>query len=154
MVETASNTRKIELNWPIKNQHDLPALKDLENVHFLEIWLGPKVVFNSSGIRDWILWLKPVAEMPNLSIQLHECPETFIQLMNMISDFLPKNAEIVSFYVPYYSEHTRETQRALLKRGHEFLEEKYSLPELRDKEGNVMEVDVDVTKFFRFLKPK
>jgi hypothetical protein len=60
----------------------------------------------------------------------------------------------MSFYVPYYSEHTNETQRVLLTRGHEYLEDKVSLPELRDKEGNPMELDVDANRFFKFLQPK
>jgi len=154
MIATASNSHKIEINWPIRNQRDLPELKDIGNIHFLEIWLGPKVVFNSSGIRDWIRWLQPLASSKTVTIQLYECPESFIQLINMITDFLPSNAEIMSFYVPYYSEHTRETKRVLLTRGHEFLEEKFSIPEMRDKDGNVMEVDIDVNKFFKFLKPK
>jgi hypothetical protein len=154
MIAKASNTFKVELNWPIRSIHDLPELKDIDAIVFLEIYLGPKVVFNSSGIRDWIRWLAPASTQANLTIQLYECPESFIQLVNMISDFIPKNSEIISFYVPFYSEHTRETKRALLTRGHDFFEEKYSLPEMKDKNGNLMEIDVDNGKFFRFLKPK
>jgi hypothetical protein len=153
MVATAMNTRKIELNWPIRCMHDLPDLKDIGNLYFLEIWLGPKVVFNSSGIRDWIRWLQPLSsQRSSVTIQLFQCPESFVQLINMISNFVPTNAEIMSFYIPFYSENTRETKRALLTKGHEYLEDKIALPEVLDSEGQKMEVDVEVPKFFRFLK--
>jgi hypothetical protein len=154
MTLLAANTRKIELNWPIRNFHDLPEITDIGRIQFLDIWLGPKVVFNSTGIRDWMRWLKPFAEQTSATIHIYECPESFIQLVNMISDFLPKNAEVISFYVPFHSEHTQETKRVLLTKGHEFLEEKFSLPEMKDKDGNIMELDVDASKYFRFLRSK
>jgi hypothetical protein len=157
MSPSTSVTHKIELNCPITNQRDLPDLPDLKDnssIQFLEIWLGPKVVFNSSGIRDWIRWLKPISEQTNLSIQINECPESVIQLTNMISGFMPKNAEIMSFYISFYSEATQESKRVLLKKGHEFLEDNVVIPEVRDKQGNLMELDVDGDKFFRFLKAK
>jgi hypothetical protein len=154
MINPAPNTRKIELNWPIRNQKDLPELQDIGTIHFLEIWLSPKVVFNSSGIRDWLGWLKPFASQKSVTIQFYQCPETFIQLANMISDFLPSNSEVISFYVPFYSEHTSETKKVLLTRGHEFFDEKIALPEIYDKDGNMMELDIDVHKFFKFLKAK
>lgn len=129
-------------------------MTDIGGIVFLEVWLGPNVVFNSSGIRDWLRWLRPAATQKGVTIQFFECPETFIQLANMISDFLPANSEVVSFYVPYYSEHTGETKKVLLTRGHEYFDEKVVIPELRDKEGNAMELDVDANRFFKFLKPK
>lgn len=154
MTASAANTQKIEINWPIRSQHDLPAIAESNTTHFLEIRLGPKVVFNSSGIRDWIRWLRPYANKQSISIQIFDCPESVIQLINMISDFIPANAEIMSFYVPFYSEHTRETQRILLTRGHEYLEDKVKLPEVFDAEGNRMDLDVDAKRFFKFLSPK
>lgn len=154
MKAAASNTLKIEINWPVRDLNSLPKLEINSTHHFLEIRLGPDVVFNSSGIRDWIRWLKPAAGMKALSIQLFECPDSFVQLLNMISDFIPANAEVMSFYVPFYSEHTSETKKVLLTRGHEYVEEKVILPSLIDKEGNPMILDVDPKRFFKFLEPK
>lgn len=151
MSSAGARSQKIEIVWSILGQRDLPQMKDLDGCHFLEIWLGPKVYMNSAGIREWLRWIKPAAEMEKLTIQLYKCPEAFIQLSNMIKEMIPKNAQVMSFYIPYFSKATEEQKMVLLTRGHEYVDDKISLPVVYDSTNQKMEVDVDQTRFFKFL---
>jgi len=145
--------QSIRLFDPVYTAANLPTLEDPESIQHLEIWFGPDVAFNSYGIRDWMKWLKPLADKEKTIIELYDCPESVIHLINMITGFIPRNAEVVSFYVSFYSEESGETQKVLFKRGHQFFEDKVVLPEVKDSQGNTMLIDVDEAKFFRFLKP-
>ncbi len=151
MSSEGAKSQKIEIVWSILGQRDLPQIKDLEGFDFLEIWLGPKVYMNSAGIREWLRWIKPAAEMEKLTIQIYKCPEPFIQLANMIKEMIAKNAQIMSFYVPHFSNPTGEQKLVLLTRGHEFVDDKVSLPVVYDSTNTKMEVDVDQSRFFKFL---
>lgn len=147
-----SSVVKIEINTPILKMADIPPLTDIDNILRLEIWFGPTVFWNSTGIRDWIQWIAPLADKRNVKIFLYTCPETVIYLINMVSDFSPRNAEVNSFYVPFFSDKTSETKRVLLRRGTDFTGDKVKLPEVLDQNGTIMQIDVIEKKYFKFLK--
>ena len=149
---SAAGVRKIELKLPVLKMTDLPELTDVDSIRQLEIHFGPNVFLNSIGIRDWIRWIKPLAGKGGTSIFLHSCPETVIHLINMVSDFLPSNAEVLSFYLPFYSEQTGEIRKVLLKRGVDYTADNISLPTVKDQKGNSMQMDVIEKKYFKFLK--
>jgi hypothetical protein len=65
---------------------------DLENIRGI----------NSVGIREWIRWITPLSAAT--SVVLEHCPKTFVFNFTMIEGFLPTNAKVASFYVPFYSE--------------------------------------------------
>ena len=152
-MSTKANKKQIlKLNGPISNYSDLPPLENIENTSNLEIHFGPNIFFNSTGIRDWIRWLKPVSANPELKIEIYECSFSVILLVNMISNFKPPNCKIVSFYIPYFSENTGESKKILMQEGVDIIDGKITIPSVTDSEGNKMELDVDEKKFFKFLK--
>ena len=146
-----SKTFTVDIDWPVHGGQALPPLPDPNSIQFLEIYLSENVNFNSYGIKDWINWLKPFSNKDGICIQLHHCPSTVVYLINIMIDFLPKNGELISFYVPYYSQETDETQNILFKKGHQFLEDKLIEPEVKDSAGNLMEMDIVPSTFFKFL---
>lgn len=150
MLTPESNKLRIDLKAPIRGKADLPELPNLDNVNFIEIWFTDSVIFNSCGIRDWLLWIKPLAK-DSIHIEVHECPYLVIQLFNMITDFLPANSVVISFYVLYYSDETEESKKILFRRGHEVLEDRVVLPKVLDSTGEPMVIDIDERKFFNFL---
>lgn len=151
-MDKSARIKKIEIVWPILTQRDLPDLEHLGNFDFLEIWMNPKVYLNSLGVREWVKWIQPAAEDRDLSILIYQCSDAFIHLANYIFDLIPKNCEVMSFYLPFYSEATDETKKVLLTRGHEFIDDNVSLPQIYDSLGNVMMIDVDTNRYFKFLK--
>ncbi len=150
----SSMTKKkqvIVLNGSISSYTDLPPLENIENTSILEIHFGPNIFLNSTGIRDWILWLRPVSLKPEIRIEFYECSFSVILLVNMISSFKPANGKIISFYVPYFSENTGESKKILMQVGVDVIDGKFTLPKVTDSEGHTMELDVDEKKFFKFL---
>jgi hypothetical protein len=118
----------------------------------VQIFLDENVLFNSMGIQEWIMWLSPIAKDPSKKLTLFKCPVVMVRQINMLKDFLPKNASIQSFFVPYFSEKSGETKCVLFTRGQEFIGSELKPPVVKDSTGDLMEMDVVETSYFRFLK--
>ncbi len=107
---------------------------------------------NSIGIVEWKKWMNTVGEAP---ITFVNCPKFFIDRVNMVENFLPTQAVIVSFYVPYYSEDSGEEKFILFRDGIEFKGRDMRVPlEVRDSQGQVMEMDVVESIYFKFLRKR
>src|SRR5262245_9841324 len=57
---------------------------------------------NSCGIREWIKWIRTAPTTSQIVYQ--NCPKVIVDQINMVAGFLPENAKVASFYVPYYSD--------------------------------------------------
>lgn len=105
---------------------------------------------NSTGIREWI---KLMQKLTASSIELFECPKPFIDQANMVQGFIPSNARVMSFYVPYYNEDNETEKKVLLVYGQHYTEGKLNpLPAVKDDSGAPMELDVIESKYFKFIK--
>jgi hypothetical protein len=103
----------------------------------------------SCGVREWIKLIKPYQNIPFV---LLNCPKIIIDQINMVDGFLPQLARVESFYVPYYSEFSNATFHVLYHFGSEFDHSgilRYK--EVKDHEGNTMDLDVIEYRYFRFL---
>lgn len=122
----------------------------LDGISTIQIDLEKVSAINSVGIREWIKWSKSLAGVS--AIEVHHCPKVVVDQVNMVAGFLPPNAKVQSFYVPYYSEDSGEEEMVLFKRGEHFDENGVNPPEgLKDSDGNEMEIDVIEAKYFKFL---
>ncbi len=105
---------------------------------------------NSCGIREWIKWMSTA---PAASITFNKCPKVIVDQINMVDGFLPANAKVMSFYVPYYNEEAGSEKSVLFRLGTEFTENTVSPPQsVVDDSGNAMEMDVIESKYFKFIK--
>ncbi len=106
---------------------------------------------NSVGIREWIKWVKALPGSTQLSVR--KCPKIIVDQINMVAGFLPANAKVESFYVPYYSDSSGSEKMILFENGKEFKEgEIHAPPDVKDDAGELMEMDVIEAKYFKFLK--
>jgi len=55
---------------------------------------------NSTGIREWLDWIRPISQ--SVEITLERCPKSIVLQFNMVAGFLPPKARVTSFYLPYY----------------------------------------------------
>lgn len=111
--------------------------------------LGLKSI-NSCGIREWIKWLSTA---PAASITFNQCPKVIVDQINMVDGFLPANAKVNSFFVPYYHDESGSEKNILFHFGQEFSEATVNPPvEVKDEDGNTMEMDVIESKYFKFIK--
>ncbi|MCB0361434.1 MAG: hypothetical protein KDD35_01850 [Bdellovibrionales bacterium] len=112
---------------------------------------------NSIGLRGWIQWIKKVS---GVTIYFTKCPRYVVDQMNILDGFLPLNAIVESFYVPYYCEACDHTETILATRGKDFKEGTADTKEgllLQDeiacpKCGGSAELDVLKERYFNFLK--
>ncbi len=115
----------------------------------LNLNLKDLISINSSGVRQWILLMRQIKQA---KILLFECPKVFVDQANMVRDFIPENAKIMSFYVPYYNE-KNETEKSILFKLNEHYTTDIVLPLQRviDNSGSEMEIDVIESKYFKFI---
>lgn len=106
---------------------------------------------NSCGIREWVKWVRTAP--PTSQIVFQKCPKVIVDQINMVTGFLPENAKVESFYVPYYSDASGNEKMVLFKEGAEFKSGELHAPaEVKDDDGEVMEMDVIEAKYFKFIK--
>lgn len=122
-----------------------------EGANKLVIDLEKITSINSCGIREWIKWIKALPATSKITYK--NCPKVIVDQINMVSGFLPENAQVESFYVPYFSEDSGNEKMVLFKRGKEFSDSGVNAPEeIKDEEtGDIMEMDVIEAKYFKFL---
>lgn len=107
---------------------------------------------NSCGIREWIKWIRTA---PSGSyIVYRNCPKVIVDQINMVAGFLPENAKVESFYVPYYSDNSGTEKMVLFKQGEHYKDGQVSPPDevKDDSSGEIMEMDVIEAKYFKFLQ--
>lgn len=141
---------------PIDEEASLPEVrKDLKE---LTIDLQFVKSINSYGIREWLNWIRPLAE--RAKIEFINCPKGIVLQFNTVEGFLPLGATVSSFYVPYFCE-TCDRDRSVLftlgkevKKGPSGWAKDYNIQGDGDCETNpcAMEIDVTESKYFGFLK--
>ena len=116
----------------------------------IEIEMAGLKSINSCGIREWIKWMSTA---PAASITFNQCPKVIVDQINMVDGFLPGNAKVQSFFVPYYNDDSGSEKNVLFRLGTEFTETSVAPPpQVVDEEGNAMEMDVIESKYFKFIK--
>ena len=134
-----------------------------EDASFPEIELGREEVevdmknvqsVNSVGIRSWLQWIGPLSETTRFVFR--DCSKSVVLQMNMVKGFLPKSGAVQSLQVPFYSESRDQEKDVLFVVGRDvsFRDGEISIHFDTQKLGEGdWEIDVNVNKYFRFLKP-
>lgn len=147
-IETADKIH-IEIVGPIDTECRLPSFGTTKKqilVSFKDVNL-----INSYGIKNWCKWVIEHKEVP--AISLEHCPFVFVKNFASIRGFLGDNMTVRSFYVPFYSDETHESQNILMTVGKDFTPDGfYKIPKAFDSKGKEMEIDVDQLTYFKFLK--
>ena len=112
--------------------------------------LDKVTAINSCGIREWIKWLRGAPG--DAKIIYRNCPKIIVDQINMVAGFLPDNAKVESFYVPYFNEESGTEKMILFRRGTEFKDGEFNPPAtVKDETGQAMEMDVIEAKYFKFI---
>ncbi len=116
---------------------------------------GVKAI-NSVGIREWLNWIRPLAETAQFILE--NCPKAMVFQFNMVEGFLPPQSRVASFYVPFYSESADQEENVLFKVGQEVTAIGGNIAINYDPKaanlGGVDDMEMDVTegKYFQFLR--
>lgn len=120
----------------------------------LEIDMDRVTTINSVGLREFRSW---VHSLRNSKIQLSRVPKVIIDQLNMVAGLVPPQTEVLSFYVPYFSEPLDEEKHFLFRRGSQFNvspegQVSFTYPDVRNSENSPMPLDVNPLRYFAFLE--
>lgn len=141
---------KVEVGGQIDEDANFSSVElNNEKIH---IDLSNVEAINSCGIREWIKWIKTAPE--NSVIIYSNCPKVIVDQINMVAGFLPENAHVESFYVPYYCDESGTEKMILFKKDKDFTNNAINPPDgiKCEESGEEMEMDVIEAKYFKFLK--
>jgi hypothetical protein len=148
-IEKAGEQVKVEVAGIIDEDADFNPFS-LAGAPSVELHLGNIKSINSCGIREWIKWVSTAGPV---TIVYHECPKVIVDQINMVQGFLPASGKVMSFYVPYFSDDAGTEKNVLFRYGNEYSEGGVKPPDgIKDDQGNVMEMDVIESKYFKFIK--
>lgn len=141
----------------IDEDTEFPALS-LEAVKTVVIDLNGVRSINSVGIREWLAWIRPVAQ--TAEITLERCPKSMVLQFNMVDGFLPAGTKVTSFYVPYFCEKCDYEGSHLLTVGKDIVNDPAGVRVEFDAKAAAkcsdgacgIEMDVSEAKYFQFLK--
>jgi hypothetical protein len=116
---------------------------DLENLSYV----------SSNGLLEWRNWITRLSQIPRLYIVLEKCPVTFVKFLGKFKGMLTPRVQVDSFFVPYFSEKTREETDTLFRRGKEYDNAgQINPPQVVDSTGEPMQMDVFQNSYFSFLR--
>lgn len=139
--------RKLSFQGVIDEEFSFNQLKGNASKYLVD-FKGLKGI-NSCGIREWIHFVEGLGG--NVKIEYYNCPQVVVQQMNMVSGFLTSNAEVKTFYAPYFCEESDEEKLILLK-AEQIIDGK--APELsHEVDGEKVELEFDAIEeqYFKFL---
>lgn len=147
-LEKAGEDFKVRISGVIDEDVDFTP-HSLAGAKTVNMELGAIKSINSCGIREWIKW---VGTAGGANINYIECPKIIVDQINMVQGFLPASGKVVSFFVPYYCDDAGSEKYVLFNYGKEFTDNEVKPPqEVKDDEGNLMEMDVVEAKYFKFI---
>jgi hypothetical protein len=152
----------LTFNGSIDEDAKFPSV-DGDRFTTIEIDLQGVKAINSVGIREWLNWIRPLAD--KAEITLTRCPKALVFQFNMVDGFLPARTKVESFYVPFFCEKCDKEDNVLLHVGKEVaispdtgkVDFRFKSEEtVQCAEGTPasceMEMDVTESKYFQFLK--
>jgi ABC-type transporter Mla MlaB component len=114
--------------------------------------LGGIKKMNSKGVSRWLEFVAK-AQATTSKLKLRRVPVCMIQYMSQIKGFLPANAIVESFFVPYFDPDQGVSENVLFKRGLHFDDQNVYLTAVTRSEtsGTRLETDFHRSSYFKFL---
>ncbi len=145
-IEVTSNGEILSLNGKIDEDTNLIEALSSTKTDNLTIDLSGIVSLNSYGVR---VWINAFSNFSNKFFTFQKVPSAIINQMNMISNFMPKESWIESFYAPYYCDNCDTEEDVLYTT--DSLDIK--IKELKCKAcGGDLEFDELEDEYFQFLE--
>ncbi len=106
-------------------------------------------LISSNGTRAWINFMN---SLKNTTITFVQCSKVFIDQINATHSFCPANGKVLSFYTPYFNKAANTEKSVLFTYGKDFKNNQITAPkELTGDDGTVYTLDVNESKYFKFI---
>jgi anti-anti-sigma regulatory factor len=158
-IQLVSNQLCIKFQGVLDEDASLPETLPETSTKEIHLDLSQLKALTSIGIRELMNWVKKI-DSSGFRFRFANCPKSFVDQLNMVPDMFPSTAKVDSFFVPYYSEETKEEKIILYQRNlhfHKGSDEKIKIfhPD-KDNSGKNLaeqkfEIDVIQEKYFKFL---
>jgi ABC-type transporter Mla MlaB component len=149
-VNKANNVLQLTISEEVTGGENFPSIDS--DVNTIEINLDQLQSINSSGIKAWINWKEENLENHQNQVIVHNCPECFVEQLNILSGMIPAHSQIKSFKVPYYDEDDDEIVQITLVAGEHYKGSEVMVKDFIEQDGKKLEIDVDTEDYFNFLK--
>ncbi|MBK9294434.1 MAG: hypothetical protein IPM57_08305 [Oligoflexia bacterium] len=146
----SKNLLTVQITGLVNAETEFPVL-DTKGVDTIIFDFNKLDGFNSYGVKGWISYLQKID--PEMKIIFRNCKRIVVDQMNMVTNFLPANAVVESFYVPYHCPKCQKFFNSLYEHGKQY--ENKIVSQLTqvvcDKCKIDAEMDVIKAKYFNFL---
>lgn len=116
-----------------------------ESVHFD---LDQVKYISSFGVKMWVEFFSKMTT----PIVFHKVQPGIVKNFNSVQGFIPKKSQIASLYAPFCDPKTFDSALVLLENNvHYGKFINLTLPEVKGKDGTLMEADFIANSYFRFL---
>ena len=135
---------------------------DMSSINEIFIDFNAVTFINSTGINKWVAWMNELeSSYREAQISFCNCPKIIVDQLNAVKGFLPLNARVESFWLPFYCEDSDRREFMLMTREKEFKEEStegpewVNIPECNCSQSNTpCDPDIMPTKYFAFMKKR
>lgn len=132
-----------------KKMPQVPKNSDISIVIDLD-----KVLYISSfGADIWKRWMRAEFDSTIYHVTVQRIPPCFIRVLNVMSELIPANWDIESFYVPYAGAADSAPENVLFLKEKNFSKTDLIIPPmvLSKIDDRKLQPDVHPAKYFRFL---
>lgn len=126
--------------------------ENLSHYQGITLDLSKVAYINSSGIKAWIEWKNKHLSDLKTEVTVENCPECFVEQMNILINILPRHVVIKSFKVPYYIEDDDEIVEVTYNREEHFSGAEVKWESTMNIDGKEAEIDIEPKSYFKFLK--
>ena len=145
----SEKTIELFFSGKLDNDRLLPSL-ETHSKNEVVIELEGLELINSVGIRGWINWTR---EFAPARLKLRNCPKIFVDQINLVAGFLPADAVVESFFVPYYCEEENLESFVKWVKGVHYGDGKVlKVPDIWTDGRHSFELDIDPVRYLSFVK--
>lgn len=152
-IKKTDGALELSLKGAIDENATFPTL-ELQGVEALVVDFQGINHLNSLGIQRWVHFISKIrSERSEIEIIYQNCPRNVVQQINTVGDFIPEDARVASFFVPYYCEECSHDESIIYREGQEINGDEVTYPEVVCPEcKEPMEPDIMPKNYFSFLK--
>ncbi|MBC7458202.1 MAG: hypothetical protein H7235_07995 [Bdellovibrionaceae bacterium] len=150
-VDVAETSADIKLTFhgSLSENSSMPVISTVNRPILIDM-LDLKYI-NSYGIKLWCQWT--LQQQSVKQIIFENCPFVFVKHITAVRGLWTSNMTMKSFFVPYYSDEAQERKDVLFTEGVHFTQQGVrEIPQVQDSKGQPMELDVNKSTYFSFLK--
>jgi hypothetical protein len=100
---------------------------------------------NSGGIIRWIQWMEQFSGNGYIKIEFENLRQSLLRAASSITDFIPPQGRINSFYLYYWSDTIKEDKEFKFSRGKDFDDLEMKIPKFKNTEidGQTVEFSIE-----------